>query len=177
MRRKKLPCAFCENNSTETGQIDLPGGTYVIPSCEEHVEAAIEMRIALEEGAALAGYPVKRFFKLVESDLEEEEEKEETATTASSSWRFTDRVGHWNMPDGSEVKIDDMKKGDLAIAVWAIIKANFQRKSAKLAWATNLVPDKHVPNAYPKKGLSVGQKKAYEKLEDFCEVAERKKWS
>jgi hypothetical protein len=80
-------------------------------------------------------------------------------------------------PDGSEVKIDDMKKGDLAIAVWAIIKANFQRKSAKLAWATNLVPDKHVPNAYPKKALEVGQKTAYEKLEDFNEVAERKKWS
>jgi len=176
MKRKKLPCAFCENNSTETGQIDLPTGTYVIPSCEEHQENAIEMRIALEEGAALAGYPVKRFFKLTESDLEEEE-VEETIPTPTSSWLFSDRVGYWNMPNGEEVKIDSMKKGDLAVAVWAIIKANFQRKSAKLAWAINLVPDKHVPNAYPKKALAVGQKTAYEKLEDFMEIAERKKWT
>jgi hypothetical protein len=175
MKRKKIPCAFCENNSTETGQIDLPTGTYLIPSCEEHEEEAIEMRVALEDGASLAGYPVKRFFKLAESDLEEE--TVETVETPDSAWQFSTRVGHWNMPDGAEVRIDTMSKGDLAVAVWAIIRANFQRKSAKLAWAVNLVPDKHVPDAYPRKALSVGQKMAYEKLEDFAEIAERKKWS
>jgi hypothetical protein len=163
----KIPCAFCKSNATETGQVDLPEGTYLIPACDVHRDVAIEMRTALEEGGSYSGYPVEKFLKIVESDLEVPE------ASPSTSWVFSDHVGHWNLPDGNEVKIEKMSKDDFAQAVWAIIKANFQRRSAALAWAGKLVTSE---NPYVRLNLKVGLKKAKEKLEDFEEIAERKKW-
>jgi hypothetical protein len=176
----KIPCALCEKNSTTLTNVVINEVLYLIPACDEHsAETRKDQKTMEKTGGVYSKYNSKHILKVVPAGTiprkKEKEEKEEAPLEVTTAFFFSERVGYWVNSKGEEATISSLSKKEFVDAALAIAKVNFSRLTEQRAWVKKLKPE-GIPIEYPQEFLDVGKRAASEKLEDFKEVAERKKW-
>lgn len=101
--------------------------------------------------------------------------EESDPDAATESWQWVESADLWMSVSGDMVNIKKLKKAEFISAVTTICKLNLSRITKKNAWVKQFLT-KDIEFIYPKKEMTVGTKKANEKLEEFYEAAERNEW-